>query len=228
MIAHKKEFFGGGAMMVVFIVVMVIIFSPVFNGKNGLQYMDDLYNCISKGSAYTIPQLKEKANKYMGNTVNATLAMKDNEQAEKTASLLKNAGASVAISGSKLKVTGDFGKILTHCLGDADLMYYNKGQALVSKYNYNEREVVYNWWMALKAMDKDLKKQKKFEESKTIGEISKKGVELAYNYYKVEPQKVSDRLGILAFSLIFYVAYTLWYGFSIMFMFEGWGMKLEH
>ena len=228
MIAHKKEFFGGGAMMVVFIVVMVIIFSPVFNGKNGLQYMDDLYNCISKGSAYTIPQLKEKANKYMGNTVNATLAMKDNEQAEKTASLLKNAGASVAISGSELKVTGDFGKILTHCLGDADLMYYNKGQALVSKYNYNEREVVYNWWMALKAMDKDLKKQKKFEESKTIGEISKKGVELAYNYYKVEPQKVSDRLGILAFSLIFYVAYTLWYGFSIMFMFEGWGMKLEH
>ncbi|MEA3279441.1 MAG: hypothetical protein U9Q38_02405 [Thermodesulfobacteriota bacterium] len=228
MIAHKKEFFGGSAMMVAFIVVMVIIFLPVFNGKNGLQYMDDLYNCISKGSAYTIPQLKEKADKYMGNTVNATLAMKNNGQAEKTAILLKNAGASVAISGSELKVTGDFGKILTHCLDDADLMYYNKGQALASKYSYNEREVIYNWWMALKAMDKDLKKQKKFEESKSLDEMSKKGVELAYNYYKVEPQKVSDRLGILAFSLIFYVAYTLWYGFGIMFMFEGWGMKLDH
>jgi hypothetical protein len=24
------------------------------------------------------------------------------------------------------------------------------------------------------------------------------------------------------------VVYTLWYGFAIMFMFEGWGMKLEH
>jgi hypothetical protein len=24
------------------------------------------------------------------------------------------------------------------------------------------------------------------------------------------------------------VAYTLWYGFAIMFMFEGWGMQLEH
>jgi len=228
MIAHKKEFFGGSAMMLVFIVIMVIIFSPVRNGKNGLQYMDDLYNCISKGSAYTIPHLKEKANKFMGNTVNATLAMKDNEQAEKTAFLLKKAGASVTISGSELKVTGDFGKILAHCLDDADLMYYNKGQALASKYSYNEREVMYNWWMALKAMDKDLKKQKKFEESKTIGEMSKKGVEFAYNYYKVEPQKVSDRLGILSFSLIFYVAYTLWYGFAIMFMFEGWGMKLEH
>ncbi len=228
MIAHKKEFYGGIAMMLAFIVVMVIIFSPVFNGKNGLQYMDDLYNCISKGSAYTIPQLKEKANKFMGNTVNATLAMKDNEQAEKTASLLKKAGAEVTISGFELKVTGDFGKILIHCLGDADLMYHNDGRALASKYNYNEREVMYNWWVALKAMDRDLKKQKKFQESKTIGEVSKKGVELSYNYYKVEPQKLVDRLGVVIFSLVFYVAYTLWYGFSIMFMFEGWGMKLEH
>ena len=228
MIAHKKEFYGGIAMMLAFIVVMAIIFSPVFNGKNGLQYMDDLYNCISKGSAYTIPKLKEKANKFMGNTVNATLAMKDNEQAEKTASLLKKAGVSVIISGFELKVTGDFGKILIHCLGDADLMYHNDGRALASKYNYNEREVMYNWWVALKAMDRDLKKQKKFQEAKTIGEVSKKGVELSYNYYKVEPQKLVDRLGVVIFSLVFYVAYTLWYGFSIMFMFEGWGMKLEH
>lgn len=228
MIAHKKEFYGGIAMMLVFIAVMVIIFSPVFNGKNGLQYMDDLYNCISKGSAYTIPQLKEKANKFMGNTVNATLAMKDNEQAEKTAFLLKKAGMSVIISEFELKVTGDFGKILIHCLGDADLMYHNDGRALAAKYNYNEREVMYNWWVALKAMDRDLKKQKKFQESKTIGEVSKKGVELSYNYYKVEPQKLVDRLGVVIFSLFFYVAYTLWYGFSILFMFEGWGMKLEH
>ena len=228
MIAHKKEFYGGIAMMLAFIVVIAIIFSPVFYGKNGLQYMDDLYNCISKGSAYTIPKLKEKANKFMGNTVNATLAMKDNEQAEKTASLLKKAGVSVIISGFELKVTGDFGKILIHCLGDADLMYHNDGRALASKYNYNEREVMYNWWVALKAMDRDLKKQKKFQESKTIGEVSKKGVELSYNYYKVEPQKLVDRLGVVIFSLVFYVAYTLWYGFSIMFMFEGWGMKLEH
>jgi len=228
MIAKKKEFYGGFAMMLAFVAVMAILFLPVFNGKNGLQYMDDLYNCISKGSAYTIPALKEKANKFMGDTVNLTLVMKDNEQAAKTDSLLKKAGASVTISGPELKVNGDFGSILANCLGDADLMYYNDGQKLAAKYNYNEKEVMYNWWKTLKAMDKDLKNQKKFEESKTISEVSKKGVELAYNYYKIEPQKVSDRIGILSFSLIFYVVYTLWYGFAIMFMFEGWGMRLEH
>jgi hypothetical protein len=27
---------------------------------------------------------------------------------------------------------------------------------------------------------------------------------------------------------VFYVFYTLWFGFSIMWLFEGWGMRLEH
>jgi hypothetical protein len=228
MIAHKKEFYGGGAMLLSFIVVMVIIFSPVFNGKNGLQYLDDLYNCISKGSAYSIPALKEKAAELKGNNVDLNLVMKDSKQAQESALLLKNAGASVETSGTDLKVAGDFGNILVSSLDDADLMYANKGLELSAKYNYNERKIMYNWWSLLKAMDKDLKSQKKFKEAKAIGDVSKKGVELSYNYYKVEPQKVTDSLGVLIFSLVFYVVYTLWYGFAIMFMFEGWGMKLEH
>jgi hypothetical protein len=55
-----------------------------------------------------------------------------------------------------------------------------------------------------------------------------KAVELGYNYYEVDPQKIGDKVGIVIFSLVFYVVYTLWYGFAIMFMFEGWGMRLEH
>jgi len=56
----------------------------------------------------------------------------------------------------------------------------------------------------------------------------KKVVETSYNYYTIEPQKITDKMGIVIFSLVFYVVYTLWYGFSILFMFEGWGLRLEH
>ncbi len=107
-------------------------------------------------------------------------------------------------------------------------MYHNKGEKVASKYGYNERRVLYNWWKASKSMDKDLKKQKKFEEAKVISLVIKKAVESSYNYYKIKPEKISDKLGIVIFSLVFYVGYTLWYGFAIMFMFEGWGMKLGH
>ena len=77
-------------------------------------------------------------------------------------------------------------------------------------------------------MDKGLKKQKKFKEAKAVALVVKKAVEPSYNYYRIEPQRISDRWGVVLFALIFYVLYTLWYGFAIMFMFEGWGMALEH
>ena len=228
MIADKKEFYGGLGLLVGFVVVLILIFSPVFKGQNGLEYLDDLYNSISKGSAYYIPKVKKQTDAFSGKSVSVVIEMADEAQAQQTSSLFMKGGALVNVSGTRLEVEGDLGKILENCLADADSMYINDGQAISSKYGYSERQVLFNWWKALKAMDKDLKKQKEFEAAKTVALVVKKAVECSYNYYKVEPQKISDRVGIVFFSLVFYVVYTLWYGFAIMFMFEGWGLRLEH
>jgi len=228
MIAHKKEFFGGVGMMAVFAVLLIIIFSPVFAGQNGLDYLDSLYNSISKGSADYIPKVKEEAGKFMGKSVSVTLVMAEEERARQTAPLLMKGGALVNVSGKELTVSGDLGKILDNCLADADLMYKNEGEKLSAKYGYEERRVLLNWWVALNHMESDLKHQKKFKEAKVVSLVVTKAVELGYNYYKVDPQKIGKKIGIVIFSLVFYVVYTMWYGFAIMFMFEGWGLKLEH
>jgi len=107
-------------------------------------------------------------------------------------------------------------------------MYRNDGEKVSGKYGYDEKRVLFNWWKAFEEMDKDLKKQKKFKEAKIVALVVKKAVESSYNYYKIESQRISDRWEVVLFSLISYVVYTLWYGFAIMFMFEGWGLKLEH
>ena len=52
MIEHKKKFFGGLGLMIGFLIVLIIFFSPIFGGENGLDYLDNLYNSISKGAAY--------------------------------------------------------------------------------------------------------------------------------------------------------------------------------
>ncbi len=59
MIAHKKEFYGGAGMMVAFIVILITIFMPIFNGQNGLNYLDALFNSISNCSFYSIPKVIE-------------------------------------------------------------------------------------------------------------------------------------------------------------------------
>ena len=228
MIAKKKKFFGGSLMLLAFIAVLIIIFSPVFKGQNGLEYLDALYNSMSKGSAYYIPAVKEEAGKFAGKSIAVTLSMADEKQAKQTALLFKKGGASTTITGASLQITGDSGKILENALTDADNMYNNDGKEVSLKYGYNERQVLFNWWKAFNEMDKALKKQKEFKEAKVVALVIKKAIEPSYNYYRIEPQKISDRFGIVIFSLVFYVIYTLWYGFAIMFMFEGWGLRLEH
>jgi hypothetical protein len=145
-----------------------------------------------------------------------------------TAALFKAGGANVAVSGAELKVTGDFEKILQNALTDADAMYKNDGKTVAGKYGYEERRVLYNWWKACAEMDRDLSRQKKFKEAKAAVLIQKKAIECSYNFYTIEPQNIGDRWGTVIFSLFFYVIYTLWYGFAILFMFEGWGLKLGH
>ena len=228
MIANKTQFFGGVGLMIGFVIVLIIFFSPVFGGKNGLDYLDNLYNSISKGSAYYIPKVKRQCEPLEGSSVSVTLAMADKTHAQQTAKLFKASDADVVVAGTDLKVTGDLGLILKNCLADADAMYINDGEKVSGKYGYDEKRALFNWWKALKEMEKDLKRQKKFEEAKIVALVVKKAVESSYNYYEIEPQKIGDRYGIVIFSLLFYVIYTIWYGFAIMFMFEGWGMKLEH
>lgn len=228
MIVNKKIFFKGFFMLALFIGVLVLLFMPLINGQNSMQYLDSLYNSISKGSAYYIPKVKEEAQILNGRTVSLSLPYDHEDQAQKTKILFERAGAQAAFEGGALTVTGDLGAMMTGCLEDADAMYYNDGAKVSGKYGYNERRVLYNWAHAIELTVHELKGQKKFEEAKILETALEKGVQASYNYYQVEPQSIRERLGVVIASLVFYVIYTLWYGFAIMYLFEGWGMQLEH
>ncbi len=228
MIANKKEFGGGLVMLVAFFLVLFFMFQPLFSGHNAMQYLDNLYNSISKGSVDYVPQLEGDANKLKDQSVTLTLTYGSEAEAKQSAALLVSSGAQAEPSGKSLTVTGSLGGILAASLADANLMYHNNGDALTGRYSLDARRVMFNWWTTLGQIDKALKKQKKFEPAKTTVTIRKKAVEAAYNYFGVAPVHIMDKAGLVAFSLIFYVVYTLWYGFAILFLFEGWGLRLSH
>lgn len=228
MIANKPKFMTGLTLIVLFTVVFIAIFMPLFGGKNGLEYLDNLYNSISKGSAYYIDAAREEVQTLQTPDLTLTLTMKSEAQALQTVPILMKTGAQVGQDGVELTVTGNMIQILNHCLDDAQHMYDNDDASVSAKYGYDGKTALYNWWSALKAMDFDLKKQKKFNAAKIAELVNKKAVETAYNYFGIQGQKISERIGVVIFSLIFYVIYTLWYGFGIMYLFEGWGLRLEH
>nr|WP_321512824.1 hypothetical protein [uncultured Pseudodesulfovibrio sp.] len=228
MIYNKKEFYGGAGLLAAFFVVLFFMFQPMFNGHNAMEYLDNLYNSISKGSVEYAPALKEESSKYQTLNIDLNLTYDSETEAKQAATLFLTTGATAVPQGKILNITGSLGNILNGTLTDCDSMYHNKGDVLEAKYNVEPRRAMFNWWTSLKLMDKELKAQGKFEAAKITNTVEKKGVEAAYNYYKIEPVHIMDELGLVIFSLAFYVFYTLWYGFAILFVFEGWGLKLSH
>ena len=72
----------GIVLMASCIVVLVAIFMPLFDGQNTLDYLDNLYNSISKASAYYVPKLQHAVEEHAGKRVELRLAFDDDAQAE--------------------------------------------------------------------------------------------------------------------------------------------------
>jgi hypothetical protein len=226
---QKKMKQRGILMLVAFFGLLVAIFSPIFPGKvNGLDYMDNLFNMISKGSSYFIPESITATEQYAGKIIDVKFALDSEKQATDTAKLFQASGAEVTVVGKELAVKGDMARIMKTSLEDADLMFHNDGSALAAKYGYAEKQVLFNWWTAFTSMGKDLTKQESFKQAKTIASIQTKVLEPAYNYYGVEAGSYKDSILLIVAALGFYVFYTLWYGFGIMYLFEGLGLKIGH
>jgi hypothetical protein len=213
----------GIILMVSFIVVLAVFFMPVFGGQNGLDSLDSLYNSIAKGSAYYVPKVQHLVDEHGSEVVTLNLKLDDPRSVEK---LLAAAGATTAVEGDALTVNGDLKTIFAACLADADAAYHNRDEELRGRYGASPRAALYGWWQALKEMERNLKRQKRFAAADLTHAVQAKTVECAYNFHGIEPQSTKDRWGIVLFSLIFYVVYTVWYGYAIMFIFEGLGFEL--
>lgn len=234
LIKDSKNFVKGLLLTISFCVVLIIMFMPYFGvsprtnqAQNAMEAADDLFNAISKGSTLYIPDLEKKNKAFEGNTIDVNVKLKSNDMAQKASKLLTTSGAKVSGEGAQLKVEGDLGKIIAGSLKDSNELFYNRDAQLQSKYGFSGREAIYAWWSILKEFDKDLKRQNKFREAAFVSDVTKKAVEVAFNFYGIEPQSVVSKAGILSFSLVFYVLYTLWWGIAIFFLFEGFGLQMK-
>jgi hypothetical protein len=223
----KKEFNYGIAMTVIFFAILAFMFSPMFGGKTAFEAADDFFNAISKGSTYYMPALAEQGESWKGKLIEVSLKFSDRETAGRAEKLFTAAGAKVSGEGAQRKVAGDLGKISAAALADSDAMFRTEGQEVADRYGFPEKEVLLVWWTAFKEMDKDLKRQKKFAEARWLGTLTKRGVEVGYNFYGIEAKKATTAAGMLTLSLVFYVGYTMWWGYAVLFIFEGLGLQMK-
>ncbi len=77
---------------------------------NGLDYLDNFFNELPKGSAYYIPDQMKAAEQYKGQEFTTTLKMKSPEAAAVTAKLFATNNIEATADGEKVAVKGDFGR----------------------------------------------------------------------------------------------------------------------
>ena len=228
-VTNKTALIKGIVLAVSFFGVLALIFSPVFgDGKNGLVFADDMFNKLSKGSSYFIPKIAQANEQYKGKSVSVVIRLDKPEQMNEGAlKLLAAAGAEVRTASPELNISADLGTLLARVLQDSDDMFGNNGDMVARRYSRDEKDVMVTWWNILKGMDKSFKKAGLIAESKIVSDVAKKAVEPAYNYYGVTPGQVSEKAGIMTALLVFYVAYTMWWGFAIFYTFEGIGLTMK-
>jgi len=246
--AQAKKHLGVGIILAIsFWVVLFLMFSPIFpktaegKAQNGLEWADELFNQLAKGSSYFIPKVQKSNEKFMGKMFSATINVGKPEdkpgdgekRAERASKLFMiNPGATVEVSGTQLKIEGDLGQVLKAALDDADIMFKNEGDKIKAKYaaamaTDDEKQMFRQWNNVLPKIDKVFKKEGKIEESQIVANVTKKAIEAGYNFYKVDAKKVKDEAFLMTFLLVFYVAYTMWWGFAIFFIFEGIGLSMK-
>lgn len=227
MVTDKRSFFVGLGMTVVFIVTLVTMFSPIFGGENAFHASDRMFNSIAKGSTHYIPELIEQNEAWRGTPLDMAIDLEDGPLAADMAVVLESAGVRVEIRGTKLMLLGDLGVLLAEALTDADDMFYNRGDQVTQRRNTEPRRALYLWYLALEGIEGELTGARQFDAARFVEEVSARGVEVGYNFHGIEPHSARSKAGILTLALLFYVAYTLWWGFTIYYLVAGLGLQLK-
>jgi hypothetical protein len=242
-IVNKGAFAKGALLMVSFLVIFMLIMSPLFGGKTGLEFSDDFFNRLAKNSSNYFDEVKAGVAKQKGKqiAVTATIAKpnpKDEpdpakaqaaaiKKAQDVAKALTTAGAQVDVKDNVLTVKGDLGAMLEFATTKSNSVFMVVGPEAENPENKANLKLLKDLWTAFGSMIKPLQKEGKVADAKALDAVMKKAIEPSYNFYGIAGEPVSKNVFLLSFLLIFYVIYTMWYGYAIFFMFDGIGLSMS-
>ncbi len=234
LIRNKKKFIKGLLLLISFSIVFASIFMPIITLEDGrkenpLNYADDFFNSLSKGSAFFIPSVRERvARDLTDKNIDITLHMRSPESAAQGALLAQQAGFMVNVQGKDLALKGNIFTLAMSSLDDADSMYHNDSDTVSARWGGADAQRVLRTWHELfSASIKPLQRAGMIMEAQAVDAVVRRALEPSYNFFGITASRVADNVGMLTFLLVFYVVYTMWYGFAIFDLFEGIGLTMK-
>ena len=230
-VVNRKNFARGAVLMLSFAAVFTTILMPVFPGAQGrvtgLDYADNLFNRLAKGSSWFVPEITPRVTAMTGKEIEVAVRVKNAAAADAAVKLLTVNGAAADAAEGLVRVKMDLGKLLGAVLADCDALYHDTPEPVRAKYGMDGYAALAHWRETLHPMIKELQKMKRIPEAQVVDTVIRKGIEPAYNFRGIEAGDVKKEFAVMLALLIFYVFYTLWYGFAVFELFTGIGLTMK-
>ncbi len=224
-VQNKKKSLYGLFGLLVFFMVLSFWFFPIIGHKTGLERADHLFNQLAKNSADFIPLVSKRVEKFRGVTIDLSIHPRWPGADQAVAKIMMVNGMSAGLLGDgRVRIKGDLACLCIAASTDADLLFKGKEEILQNKYGLSGKEVIHYWWMAFDDLIRRYIQLNRTAEADLAKFMTNRVLEPSYNFAGIESKNISENVGIVAFLLMFYIFYTVWYGFSIMYLFEGFGI----
>jgi hypothetical protein len=225
-VQKKKKFLYGLFGLFTFFMVLSFWFFPILGHQTGLQRADHLFNQLAKNSADSMPLVSKRVEKLRGVTVDLSIDPRWPDADQALAKIIMANGMSAGLLGDgRVRIKGDLASLCTVAATDADLLFKGKEEGLQNKYGLSGKEVIHYWWTAFDDLIRRYIQLNRPAEADLAKFMTTRILEPSYNFAGIESKNISENVGLVAFLLLFYIFYTVWYGFSIMYLFEGFGIE---
>lgn len=226
MIQNRKKFWVGASGLIFFSMILGFWLSPWGPHRSGLERVDQLFNQLAKNSTYFIPEAVNLAPKFEGKSVDFGITSRWPGDDTRMAQIIQtNLFSAVLLGDGRVRIKGDLGKMGLAASVDAGLLFKGQESDLRIKYGVNGKEVVYYWWVAFDGLTRRFVQENRSSEADYTRFLTTRVLEPAYNFAGIETRPIGENIWTVALFLGFYLLYTLLYGFSILFLFEGLGIQ---
>jgi hypothetical protein len=225
-VRNKRKFWIGLSGLILFSVILGLWLRPWGTHRSGLEWADHLFNRLAKNSTYFIPGAVELARKFEGTSVDFGVHSRWPGTDERMAQVIRANGFSAVLLGDgRVRIEGDLGRLGHAAAADAELLFKGYDRDLQAKYGVNGKEAVYYWWTAFDGLTRRFIQENRSSEADFARWITGRVLEPAYNFAGIEPGSFGENVWAVIFFLGSYLVYTLLYGFSILYLFEGLGIE---
>jgi hypothetical protein len=168
-----------------------------------------------------------EAKAFDGKQFSVDVKFKKPEDAKLAQVLIAKVGGTAEPKGESLAISGDLGAMLAKILEGADELYKDQDTQLQAFYGMDGKKAMKGWWETLSAMIKPMQRAKLIEEANMLNTVNQRAIEPAYNFYGIPAESIMTKIPTVTGLLVFYVVYTMWYGFGIFDIFNGIGLSMS-